>query len=137
MRKITKIIIHCTATPAGRAVTVAEIDSWHRSRGFAGIGYHYVIMLDGRICKGRQEHLVGAHCKGHNASSIGIVYVGGMSADMKTPLDTRTAAQKIALKNLINNLSERFPGLSVHGHNEFAAKACPCFDVRAEFGDNC
>ena len=70
MRKIRKIIVHCTATPAGRSVTVAEIDRWHRQRGFNGIGYHYVVGLDGSVSKGRDEALVGAHCKGHNSDSI-------------------------------------------------------------------
>lgn len=30
MRKINKRIIHCSATPEGRVVTVADIDKWHR-----------------------------------------------------------------------------------------------------------
>jgi hypothetical protein len=45
MRIITRLIIHCTATPRGRHVTVADIDCWHRQRGFDGIGYHYIILL--------------------------------------------------------------------------------------------
>ena len=56
MRKIDSIIVHCSATKAGQDFTAADIDRWHRERGFNGIGYHYVIRLDGRLEKGR-EHI--------------------------------------------------------------------------------
>lgn len=130
MRKINKIIIHCSATPQGRPVTVDEIDRWHRQRGFSGIGYHYVIYLDGSVHKGRPEESIGAHCTGQNANSIGVCYVGGMDVSNKKPLDTRTPAQKAALKSLIKTLVAKYPGVTIHGHNEFANKACPSFRVR-------
>lgn len=133
--KISKIIIHCTATPADRDVTVGEIDRWHRARGFNGIGYHYLISLDGRIHRGRSESIVGAHCSGHNYGSLGIVYAGGMEPDGiggYRPADTRTEAQKRALRDLIARLLERHPRATVHGHREFANKACPCFDVHTD-----
>lgn len=133
MRDIKKIIIHCTATPRGREVTVSDIDRWHRARGWAGIGYHYVIYPNGAIHPGRPEHKAGAHCAGHNASSIGIVYVGGLETDGVTPADTRTEAQRSSIRTLVSGLRSRFPGATIHGHNEFAAKACPCFDVASEF----
>lgn len=133
MRNIDKIIIHCTATPRGRHVTVADIDRWHRARGFNGIGYHYLIYLDGTIHKGRPLEQVGAHCRGHNATSIGIAYVGGVEADSMTPADTRTQAQKTALRTLVSSLLKLFPGATVHGHDEFAAKACPCFNINEPY----
>lgn len=132
MRQIEKIIIHCSATPEGRNVTVKDIDAWHRQRGFQCIGYHYVIYLDGSVHKGRKEELIGAHCSGHNAKSIGICYIGGLDRNGK-PKDTRTEAQRESFIRLIGELKSRYPNASVHGHNEFANKACPCFDVRKEF----
>lgn len=132
MRKIDKIIVHCTATPEGRDVTVEEITRWHRARGFRTIGYHYLVRLDGTICPGRPENEIGAHCKGKNARSVGICYAGGLASDGKTPKDTRTAAQRASLRRLVAELRERYPGATVHGHREFAAKACPCFDVATE-----
>lgn len=134
MRKIKEIIVHCTATVAGREVSVAEIDSWHRARGFRMIGYHYVVSLSGEVLTGRPAGEIGAHCLGHNAGSIGVVYVGGLAADGKTPADTRTPEQKVALRSLIAELRGRYPGATVHSHYEFAAKACPCFDAGAEYG---
>lgn len=131
-RKITEIIIHCSATPEGRNVTVKEIDLWHRQRGFDSVGYHYVIYLDGTIAKGRDLAKTGAHCKGHNSRSVGICYVGGCDRNMK-PKDTRTHAQRKSIISLVAELKRIFPEATVHGHNEFAPKACPCFDVSEEF----
>lgn len=128
MRSISEIIIHCSATPAGRPVTVADITAWHRARGFNTIGYHYVVLLDGTVAAGRPESVIGAHCLGHNDRSIGVCYVGGLDAHGK-PADTRTPQQRKALRDLVAELRRRFPGATVHGHREFAAKACPCFDI--------
>lgn len=133
MRKITEIIIHCSATPEGRNVTTDQIDRWHKERGFKKIGYHYVIYLDGSIHVGRKEEEIGAHTVGHNANSIGICYVGGCAKDGRTPKDTRTEAQKNALCCLLSELVKKYPDASIHGHREFANKACPCFDVQAEY----
>lgn len=139
MRKITEIIIHCSATPEGKDYTVADIDRWHKARGWKGIGYHFVIYRDGSIHIGRPKSEVGAHCTGHNANSIGICYIGGLSFPSKgerggLPKDTRTPQQKDSLRALIEQLKEEFPEVTIHGHNEFANKACPCFDVSKEFG---
>lgn len=133
MRKINEIIVHCSATPEGRHVTVEAIDLWHRKEGFEEIGYHYVIYLDGTIHKGRPIEKVGAHCIGHNTNSVGVCYIGGVKKDGLTPKDTRTPEQKQALLNLLIGLKSDFPGATIHGHREYANKACPCFDAKAEY----
>ena len=130
-RIIKEIIIHCSATKEDKDYTVADIDRWHRARGFRKIGYHFVIYRNGDIHVGRSLSEIGAHCKGYNAISIGICYIGGLSKDGK-PKDTRTIEQKAALLDLIGQLKEEFPHATIHGHNEFSAKACPCFDVKKE-----
>jgi len=132
MRKIDKIIIHCSATKQGQHFTIDDIDRWHKAQGYARIGYHHVVYLDGTVHPGRDESLIGAHCLGHNATSVGVCYIGGLDAAGK-PKDTRTAEQSVALRKLIGELKARYPKATVHGHNEFAAKACPCFDVKKEF----
>ena len=132
MRKINLIIVHCSATPEGKDFTVDDITRWHKARGFKTIGYHYVIYRDGSIHKGRPVSEEGAHCVGHNANSIGVCYIGGLAADGKTPKDTRTDAQKSSLRELVAKLKAEYPGITVHGHNEFANKACPCFDVKTQ-----
>lgn len=134
MRKIEKIILHCAATPEGRDVKTETIRSWHvKGNGWSDIGYHFVIELDGVVKAGRPLHRSGAHTKGHNATSIGICYVGGMDKN-KAPKDTRTEAQLAAMDALIKSLLEEYPEATIHGHNEFAAKACPSFDVQKDYG---
>ena len=135
MRKIDKIILHCAATPEGRDIKMETIKSWHvKGNGWSDIGYHYVIELDGTIKEGRPMHRSGAHTKGHNATgSIGVCYIGGVDKNKK-PKDTRTNAQRTAMDELIADLMKEHKGASVHGHNEFSAKACPSFDVSKEYG---
>lgn len=136
MRKINKIIVHCSATPEGRDVKTETIKDWHvNGNHWKDIGYHYVIELDGSIHKGRDENVIGAHCSGQNANSIGICYVGGVAKDGKTPKDTRTDAQKHSLLELLKELKAKYPNATIHGHREFAAKACPSFDAKSEYKD--
>lgn len=133
MRKINKIILHCSATPENRNVTVEDITRWHKERGFTTIGYHYVIYLDGSVHLGRPVQEQGAHCTGQNKYSIGVCYIGGLDKDCKTPKDTRTKAQKEALVSLVKALMKKYE-LSpdkIYGHYHFANKACPSFDVDA------
>ena len=105
MRKIDEIIIHCTATEEGKDFTVEDVRRWHvQGNGWKDIGYHYLIYRDGSIHPGRPIDQVGAHTSGHNATSIGVCYVGGLAADRKTPKDTRTPQQKAALIDLVRSL---------------------------------
>ena len=131
MRKIRKIIIHCSTTAEGRDFTVEDIRRWHRQgNGWSDIGYHYVIHLDGSIHAGRPESRIGAHCAGHNADSIGICYVGGLAADGKTPKDTRTPEQCAAIDWLCDDLLTRYPGARLYGHRDLnPGKACPSYEV--------
>ena len=133
MGKVTKLIVHCSATPEGRPVTVQEIDTWHKKQGWTKIGYHWVIYLDGSVHKGRDEGEQGAHTIGQNANSIGVCYIGGCAKDGLKPKDTRTPEQKAALIRLLKDLKQRYPGVTIHGHREFANKACPSFDAKTEY----
>lgn len=135
MRKINEIIVHCTATVEGKDFKAADIDRWHKAKGWNGIGYHHVVDLDGTVEPGRPESEVGAHCLKHNKNSIGVVYVGGLASDGKTPKDTRTPQQKAALVKLLTELKRRYPNATIHGHRDFAAKACPSFDATKEYKD--
>jgi N-acetylmuramoyl-L-alanine amidase len=133
MRDIDKIIVHCSATPEGRDVSIDEIRDWHvNGNGWSDIGYQWVITLDGSIEKGRPESRSGAHAKGHNSRSIGVCYVGGVDSDMK-PKDTRTGAQKEALRCLLIDLLGRYPNAEIIGHRDISSKACPSFDAKTEY----
>ncbi len=132
-RRVTEIIIHCTATPEGRDVSVDTIRGWHIGQGWKDIGYHWVVLLDGTIQPGRPEAQVGSHVAGHNTGTLGVVYVGGVAGDGKTAKETRTPAQKAALLALVKAQIARYPTVTkVTGHNQYADKACPSFDVRKD-----
>lgn len=128
-RVIKKIIIHCSATPPGMDIGSDTIRDWHIKRGWSDIGYHDVIRRDGSIEEGRPLEKAGAHVQGHNHDSIGICLVGGVDA-YGTPEDNFTEAQWKALKRLLRVYKMQYQKATIHGHNEFAAKACPSFDVQ-------
>lgn len=134
MRYINQIIVHCTATKPDQDIGAAEIRRYHvEEKHWRDIGYHYVVRLDGTVERGRYISQPGAHCPGHNAHSIGVAYVGGLNADGR-PADTRTAAQRSALKKLIYRLVAT-TGAGVYGHRDFAARDCPCYDAKTEYKD--
>lgn len=133
VRNIKEIIVHCSDTPEGKDFTVDDIRKWHLARNFSDIGYHYVVYRDGSIHEGRDVNISGAHCTNHNSISIGVCYIGGRTVVGTTPKDTRTEAQKKALVELLKKLKTLYPKATVHGHREFAAKACPCFDAKQEY----
>lgn len=147
-RYIKYIIVHCSATARGKDFGGNDIDDWHKKRGWRGIGYHYVVRLDGTVDVGRDESRIGAHVQGYNMRSIGVCYIGGCEEDGTTPCDTRTAAQKETLKQIIVELKEKYPKAVVRGHRDFVKvttvvrghrdlvsykKACPCYDAKAEY----
>lgn len=142
-RDIQLLVIHCSATASGKALSgPAEvvIDGWHKARGFArgaaavarfnlalgSIGYHFVIDLDGRIATGRGLAEVGAHVAGFNARSVGICMVGGAE-----PVARYTPAQWLALRALVSRLAGELriapqpvkPGapMGVCGHRDLSA----------------
>ncbi|WP_036913524.1 N-acetylmuramoyl-L-alanine amidase [Prevotella sp. FD3004] len=129
MRTITLIVIHCSAVKPDQTSSAAQIDTWHRQRGFhLGIGYHYVVRRNGQIETGRPEYMVGAHCQNHNSHSIGVCYEGGLDARGQ-PADTRTEEQKVALRRLLKDLRGRYPRALIVGHHDLNPhKACPCIE---------
>ena len=137
MRKITLIIIHCSAVKPDQTSSAAQIDTWHRKQGWKlGIGYHYVVRRNGEIESGRPEYLVGAHCKNHNSHSIGVCYEGGLDIRGQ-PADTRTEAQKAAMRWLLRQLHRSYPKALIVGHSNLnPLKDCPCIkNVAQEYAD--
>ncbi len=155
-REVNQIAVHCTATAEGRNVTMSELDSWHKARGFSKqklsghyCGYHFVIALDGTIMCGRDLREVGAHVSGYNSKSIGVCYVGGLDASGKKAKDTRTDEQKDTLIWLISELKHVLNIRKVQGHRDYSPdkngngiiesfewiKDCPCFNAIPEYKD--
>lgn len=156
MNKIDAIVVHCSATLAGQDIGKSEINQMHVARGFNCIGYNFVVRIDGTVETGRSLHIDGAHCnsKGfsgvsYNKHSIGICYVGGLDKSGKAA-DTRTDAQKKALRKLIAKLVKEYPDIKeILGHRDTSPdldgdgivepnewiKMCPCFDAATEYKD--
>ena len=138
MRTITLIIVHCSAVRPDQTSSAAQIDTWHRKDNHwkLGIGYHYVVRRDGEIESGRPEWMIGAHCLNHNAHSIGVCYEGGLDIRGQ-PADTRTEAQKKALRWLLRQLRRSYSRALIVGHHDLNPdKDCPCIlDVIREYAD--
>lgn len=136
MRDIDEIILHCSATPEGRAHDVADIRRWHvDGRGWSDVGYHFCILIDGTIEAGRPVNIQGAHVKGRNKTSIGVCYIGGCDKDMKAK-DTMNHGQERAFLNLVATLRGIYgEELRVSGHNQYAKKSCPSFVVEEKWSD--
>jgi len=152
VKKITNIVIHCSATKVGQKVDVDVIDNWHKSRFLCQpasgrfCGYHFVIPENGEIQVGRFLNETGAHVAGQNTGKIGICYCGGLDENGKGK-DTRNEAQKNALLCLLNFLLVYFPDAKIKGHRDYSPdlngngiiepfeymKECPCFNAIDEY----
>ena len=136
------IAVHCSATRPTAIMGVREIHRMHVERGFACVGYHYVIKRDGTIERGRPEDKMGAHVEGHNRDSLGVCLIGGIDADGKAK-NNFTQDQFDSLKSLLLSLHGKYPKAIIQGHRDFFGdtnkdgkidcrdwlKECPCFDV--------
>lgn len=143
MSEIREIFIHCTATRpdwmpnAGADAQVAEIDKWHKARGWNGFGYNWLISRNGSIGRGRPEGAQTAAAVGHNTGAIHIVLVGGHGSDAHDRFDDHfTKAQRATLLTMLRRLKQEHPRAVIRGHNEVAAKACPGFQVAQFLAEN-
>ena len=130
--KTDYIVIHCSATRPSQDIGATDIDTWHRTRGFNGIGYHYVIRRDGTVEKGRDITVSGAHVEGYNHNSVGVCLVGGVDEeDFRVPENNFTAKQWATLEILIRDMKKKYPRAAIVGHTQLnPLKACPSFDVK-------
>jgi N-acetylmuramoyl-L-alanine amidase len=118
MRKINKIIVHHSASN-GKTTTPEDIWDWHKSKGYKLIGYHYLVDYDGILHQGRDENMVGAHCKGKNLNSLGVCVIGNFQIDFPS----KKQAEK--LRVLLTDLKKKYPDASIEGHLENANTLCP------------
>ena len=125
----------CSATPSDMDIGADTIESWHKTRGFREIGYHNVIGRGGIIEEGRDIDLNGAHTKGHNKNTIGVCLVGGVDKNNK-PENNFTKAQFSSLCRLLRHYMVQYPNATIHGHREYANKACPSFDIHTFIKEN-
>lgn len=128
MARITRITVHHTAEIAGMqeradADLVKGIQDFHRNkRGWADIGYHWVIGRDGTVYEGRSLAVQGAHAGGgNNVENLGISVIG----DFSTAMPPTPAVRTLTLFLRAQQERYRVPMAEVFGHREFKATACP------------
>lgn len=115
--KTNRIILHHAAA---ESCSADDVHRWHKARGWAGIGYHFLVRKDGSIYRGRPENTVGAHASGSNSDSIGICFEGNYETEKTMP-----EAQKKAGVELVAYLKDRYKINKVQGHRDVGSTACP------------
>ena len=98
---------------------VESLHKLHLQEGYAGIGYHFYIRKDGTIYRGRPSQMLGAHCLGSNAKSIGICFEGNYTQDIMPK------AQITAGQELIHSLKTAYPEAEVKKHSDLYPTTCP------------
>ena len=121
MYELDSIVIHCSDSPH-RGDTAQKVHQWHCERGWAGIGYHEIILETGEKQNGRPWFWKGAHVRNHNNGSLGIMLMGK---------DYFTLKQFEKLEDRIRYyLKTNAKIKNVFGHYQLdSAKTCPNFDV--------
>lgn len=99
-----------------------------RSRGWADIGYHFIVDRNGKVWEGRGINWQGAHVKDHNEGNIGILALGNF--DQQSP----PAAQVEGLRKHVVAVMKAYniPASRVKTHQEWAATACPGRNMQAQ-----
>ena len=132
MRDIDMIVVHCSGSRCNHRYTMKMLRYDHvHNNGWSDIGYHFYITLDGEVHACRPVERMGSHALGYNAHSIGICYEGGLDANGR-PADTRTPAQKAAMRELLKSLCTDYPEAEILGHRDLPGvhKECPSFNVK-------
>jgi N-acetylmuramoyl-L-alanine amidase-like protein len=128
MVRIQRITVHHDGMPPVRIATMAAaaarielIRRGHRGKGWADIGYHYIVDPQGRVWEGRPITLQGAHVKNQNPHNLGILVLGNF--EIQRPTASATSAVERFLVEQMHRY--RVPLSKVYTHRELAATACP------------
>lgn len=147
MRTITRIFIHCTASPQA-TTSVASLLAEFKKKGWSKPGYHYVVFPSGITKQLLSESQVANGVKGYNQHSIHVAYVGGIDGKLRA-VDNRTGEQKATLLRVLRALRKAYPNAQILGHRDISPdknhngkvdpweriKECPCFDAKEEYKD--
>lgn len=106
---------------SGGIRTIQEYHQMHiQEKGWAGLGYNFIVDLEGKIYKGRDPKYIPAGVLGHNKDSLHICAIGNFE-NMVMP-----DVQKEAIKWLVVYCITTWPTIkSAKGHKELMATDCP------------
>jgi N-acetylmuramoyl-L-alanine amidase len=144
------IVFHCSATKPNQHIGRAQIEEWHLAKGWASIGYHFVITRAGDVELGRALEDVGAHVQGYNGRSVGVCLVGGLDELGREAVNAPqlfTPAQWVAAAKVADFLKAVYPNARICGHRDLSPdtnkdgkiqrgewlKSCPGFDAAQAF----
>ncbi len=99
--------------------TIQDIHRWHKSYGWAGVGYHFFVSKDGKVYRGRPIDMIGSHAAGHNSDSIGICFEGNFE------IEEMPEAQKEAGKELVAYVKSLYNITKIQKHSDVNSTACP------------
>jgi len=117
LSSITGIVVHHSAADSGTPTAIAN---YHISRGWPGIGYHFVISPDGAVSQTNDLESISYHVGYYNTTYVGICLIGHLSKHPPTP------QQMDSLRGLIKHVKSTIgKDLVVKGHRDLAATECP------------
>ena len=133
MKRIDTLAVHHSASPR-ETTTLEQIRAWHLERGFSDIGYHAVVLCDGRLRLGRPIPQTGAHARGSNATAIGVCLIGNNLVEgehwIRPQIET--------LRRIVAAARVFWPEIRVCGHRDLMAPGyteCPGLDVLELLGE--
>jgi hypothetical protein len=116
---LRQLVVHHSALPASDGPR--EIQRLHQQqRGFADVGYHFLIDAGGAIYEGRPIHVRGAHVASHNTGAVGVCLLGNFERIEPTP------AQIASLLSLATALRDTFGITHLAGHRDLPAQHTLC-----------
>jgi hypothetical protein len=118
LSQINQIVVHHSASIGQTAEDYAR---YHvRSKGWPGLGYTFVLEVDGTIIQGHPLNVVSYNTSGVNTRTIGICLSGDFTKQKPS------LAQLKSLKQLIKYLRSVLPQrLDVYGHKDYGITSCP------------
>ena len=123
------LVLHHTAFPTSRiggatlaaeAAHMRQIQQWHFARGWATVGYHFVVSPTGRVFLARPPDRLGAHVLGHNIGTVGIALMGNFE------LERPSKAALRALEHVRAHLVPGAAGKPLRGHRDHAGASTQC-----------
>jgi len=127
-RPVDRVFLHCSASDRAEHDNVETMRKWHLARGWSDVGYHFFIRKDGTVEDGRPVALIPAAQGGNNTGTIAIC-LHGLAAE------NFTSDQFRSVISLCKEISGAYSGMvTIHGHCEVSAKACPVFPYKAVLG---
>ena len=118
--RVSMLVLHHTTGTYAGPQTVRNIQAFHQgpTRGWADVGYNFLVAPDGTIFEGRGWGLVGAHARDRNSVSVGVAFIG--DGRREVPVEAQRSIVWLA-----EEADRRFGRLRRVGHRDVGSTICP------------